>query len=164
MGTLSLVCGGRGGVCSRHLCRNTRVGPSYNSHQWLGSLIRIIYSERLQNALHAISVATLRSVWVEPDTIVRGAYWEPFLLVLTSKYRISHCKLIPTPPYSFPTSLAPLRCWGRGFRSRKRGIQLTLKHRLPGNVGLSPLGLRWYSRPVISQHPPRALDHPSRSE
>lgn len=40
----------------------------------------------LDPLLNVLSSAVLRSAWVEPDTIVRAAMWQPLLMFLKGQY------------------------------------------------------------------------------
>lgn len=87
---------GRHGHCSKLCCRSARVRTMFIPVTRIANVL----SGHLDPLLNVLSSAVLRSAWVEPDTIVRAAMWQPllmflkglFTLMLCLNYRLSLCR------------------------------------------------------------------------
>lgn len=44
-----------------------------------------LYEDRLESLVPTVGTAVLRSAWVEPDSNVHGAMWQPLLMFLKRK-------------------------------------------------------------------------------
>ncbi|KAF7796133.1 hypothetical protein EIP86_007306 [Pleurotus ostreatoroseus] len=69
--------------------------PGVRKAAW--ALIQVLLQtckSSLSPLLPTLSNAVLRSAWVEPDPIVRGALWQPLLTFLKGKYMIYHTAFV----------------------------------------------------------------------